>query len=105
MHDRHAVFNMVLLGDLNALENKEPISYLTQNQILPLKDAYRELHHDSSDQDATFYGWKTPVPGEGRRIDYIFYSGNILPVSAHVSHFNKNQKYPSDHLPVIVEFK
>lgn len=105
MHDHHAASNKVLLGDLNALENKEPITYLTQNQILPLKDAYRELHHDSSDQDATFYGWKTPVLGEGRRIDYIFYSGNILPVSARVSHFNKNQKYPSDHLPVIVEFK
>jgi len=105
MHDHHLLSKTVLMGDLNALESQEPIIYLSQNKVHPIKDAYRAIYPDHSSKDATFYGWKVPVPGEGRRIDYIFYSGDIHPVSARVSHFNINQKYPSDHLPVIVEFK
>lgn len=97
--------NAILLGDFNAPEDEDPIIYLTTNQVHPLVDVYRTIHADPSDDDVTFYGWKEPKPGTGKRLDYIFFSGYLTPLSSEVVKFNINGRYPSDHLPVIAEFK
>lgn len=94
----------ILLGDFNALEDQDPITYLTTNQILPLKDVYRSLHEVHSEKDITFYGWKEHKPGTGKRLDYIFSTGEIQPVSSEVVQYNIEGRYPSDHLPVKAEF-
>lgn len=95
----------ILLGDFNAAENKPPIEYLTTNPIQPLVDIYRFLHNEPGEADMTFYGWEEHRAGTGKRLDYIFAAGNLLPVSAEVVTFNVDGKYPSDHMPVIAEFK
>ena len=95
----------ILLGDFNAPEDQDPILYLTTNQVLPLKDAYRSLHPSPAEEDMTFYGWKEPKPGTGNRLDYIFCAGEIQPVTSEVIRYNINGRYPSDHLPVIADFR
>jgi endonuclease/exonuclease/phosphatase family metal-dependent hydrolase len=95
----------ILLGDFNALEDQDPVIYLTTNQVLPLKDVYRSLHEKHEEKDMTFYGWREHKPGTGRRLDYIFYTGKIQPVSSEVVQYNIDGRYPSDHLPVIAEFR
>ena len=95
----------ILLGDFNAGEDQPPITYLTDNSVLPLKDAYRAIHENPQEKDMTFYGWKEHIPGTGKRLDYIFFMGDIEPVSSEVIDYNADGRYPSDHMPVIAEFK
>lgn len=95
----------ILLGDFNAGEDQPPITYLTDNKVLPLKDAYRTINQKAEEKDMTFYGWKEHVPGTGKRLDYIFYTGEIKPLSCEVQNYNSEGKYPSDHMPVTAEFK
>ena len=95
----------ILLGDFNAGEDQAPITYLTNNSVLPLKDAYRSINKKAQEKDMTFYGWNEHIPGTGKRLDYIFYTGDIIPVSSEVINYNSDGRYPSDHLPVTAEFK
>jgi endonuclease/exonuclease/phosphatase family metal-dependent hydrolase len=95
----------ILLGDFNAPEDQDPIIYLTTNQVLPLKDVYRSLNMDYSEKDMTFYGWNEHAPGTGKRLDYVFCTREIQPVTSRVVQHNVDGRYPSDHLPVIAEFR
>ena len=95
----------ILLGDLNAGEDQPPITYLTDNKILPLKDAYRSINQNPEEKDMTFYGWNEHNPGTGKRLDYIFFMGNIEPISSEVINYHYEGRYPSDHMPVTAEFK
>ena len=101
----HQEEKIILLGDFNALEDSAPIQYLLDNEELKLMDSYRKIHQEIRDSDVTFYGWKEHIPGTGKRIDYIFYHGNLTPFEAYVSDYHKNMQYPSDHMPVIGIFK
>jgi len=105
MASRHKGSDIVLLGDFNALEGSNPIQHLSKNEKMPLKDSYRSLHTVKKERDMTFYGWKEHTPGTGRRIDYIFYAGNLQPLEVHVSDFHQENRYPSDHMPVVANFK
>ena len=95
----------ILLGDFNAAESQPPIEYLTSNPTRPLLDVYRFLHAEPGEADMTFYGWDEHKPGTGKRLDYIFAAGNLVPLSAKVVTFNIGGNYPSDHMPVMAEFK
>lgn len=95
----------ILLGDLNAGEDQPPITYLIDNEVLPLKDAYRTINMKPEEKDMTFYGWNVHTPGTGKRLDYIFYTGDIKVLSSEVINYNSGGRYPSDHMPVIAEFK
>jgi len=95
----------ILLGDLNAGEDQAPITYLTDNEVLPLNDAYRTINMKPEEKDMTFYGWKAHIPGTGKRLDYIFYTGDIKVLYSKVINYNSDGRYPSDHMPVIAEFK
>lgn len=97
--------DIVILGDFNATPNQEPITYLLTNKKITVNDAYKKLNPESKNQGATYYGWGEHIPGQGRRIDYIFYTGNLSPLKCYVSDYNENGRYPSDHLPVVAIFK
>lgn len=105
MRNHHPEENIILLGDFNALEINRPIQYFLNNDLFRIKDAYREIHTEEKDMDATFYGWQDHIPGTGKRIDYIFYKGKLAPVKVFVSDFNENNQFPSDHLPVVAIFR
>jgi endonuclease/exonuclease/phosphatase family metal-dependent hydrolase len=96
--------NIILLGDFNALEESDPIHYLSENTIMPLRDTYRMLHKEKHEKDMTFYGWTGHLPGTGKRIDYVFYAGSFKPQEVSVSDYHENDHYPSDHMPVIAVF-
>jgi endonuclease/exonuclease/phosphatase family metal-dependent hydrolase len=95
----------ILLGDFNASEDQQPVTYLTKNVVQPLIDAYRSIHKVPGEEDMTFYGWDEHVAGNGKRLDYIFCTGDLVPLSSEVVDFNISGRYPSDHMPVIAEFK
>ena len=97
--------DLILLGDFNALETSDAIRYFTNNQTCKLSDTYRQLHSRQEEKDMTYYGWNEHLAGSGRRIDYIFYRGNLKPVSAYVSNFHIGKNYPSDHMPVVAVFE
>jgi endonuclease/exonuclease/phosphatase family metal-dependent hydrolase len=97
--------DIILLGDLNALEDSAPIRYLTNNDIFELNDTYRALNPEEKEKDMTFYGWNEHIPGTGRRIDYIFHAGNLNPLKAYVSTYHEGKRYPSDHMPVVAVFR
>jgi endonuclease/exonuclease/phosphatase family metal-dependent hydrolase len=97
--------DIILLGDFNASENQAPIKYITTNQVQTLSDAYRTVNIQHSENDMTFYGWNDHKPGTGKRLDYIFFTGALIIESSEVVTFNIDGRYPSDHMPVIAEFR
>jgi len=78
---------IILAGDLNDVPGST--TYHIINNCL--QDAWARV--------GTGDGFTIPVQNAARRIDYIFYSGNIKPVYAETI-----QTEASDHLPVVVKF-
>jgi len=54
--------------------------------------------------EGTFHGF-TGEPTGDSRIDWVLYTDPITPLDAAVSHYNQNDRYPSDHFPVYAEFE
>ncbi len=104
MNEQYSQEDIVLLGDFNALETADPITYLLHNDIFKLHDGYRKIQNIENEDDMTCYGWNEHIPGTGKRIDYIFYKGNFDPQKAYVSNYNVEGRYPSDHMPVVASF-
>ena len=82
-------YPVILAGDFNAVPN----SYEYYELGRGLKDAFVEVGRGSS---TSFHDYKFPI-----RIDYIFTSKEIKPISYRVDRSVKL----SDHFPVIAEFK
>ncbi|WHF50732.1 endonuclease/exonuclease/phosphatase family protein [Chryseobacterium gotjawalense] len=82
-------YPVILAGDFNSVPN----SYEYYELGRGLKDAFAEVGRGSS---TSFHDYKFPI-----RIDYIFTSKEIKPISYHVDRSVKL----SDHFPVIAEFK
>jgi len=83
-YDQQVIF---LAGDLNDVPGSRTYQIINRR----LKDAWFEA--------GTGEGFTIPVKNPNRRIDYIFYSGNIMPKEAKVI-----QTGASDHLPLVVKF-
>lgn len=83
-YDQHTI---ILSGDLNNVPGSEMYQIINRR----LKDAWIEA--------GTGEGFTIPVQNPNRRIDYIFYTGNIMPKEAKVI-----QTGASDHLPLVVKF-
>ena len=82
-------YPVILAGDFNAVPNSYEYYQISKN----LKDAFVEAGNGSA---TSFHDYKFPI-----RIDYVFCSPEILPVSYKVDRSVKL----SDHFPVITEFK
>ncbi|MBU4538792.1 MAG: endonuclease/exonuclease/phosphatase family protein [Weeksellaceae bacterium] len=82
-------YPVILAGDFNAVPTSYEYYHLGKN----LKDVFVETGNGSS---TSFHDYKFPI-----RIDYVFCSENIRPISYKVDRSVKL----SDHFPVITEFK
>ena len=90
---------VVLMGDLNLEPQTSAIQFLSKK--LNDSKTFAELDFGP---EGTFngYNFKEAV---NRRIDYIFVSENIDVKKYAVLSDSKDLKYPSDHLPVMVEIQ
>lgn len=88
----------LLLGDLNATPESEPVQLLAAS----LRDAYRETETPPYGPAGTFNGFKLDAPLQDR-IDYVFLSPGwkVLRYAALTDTYQG--RFPSDHLPVVVK--
>ena len=91
---------VILTGDFNLTPEQEPISVITRE----LKDS-RSISKDAPYGPAgTFNGFKFDSPLK-ERIDYVFVNNRVEVKQYGVLSDSKDQRYPSDHLPVFVNFE
>lgn len=90
-------------GDFNSVPTDEPIQILTKG----LKDTRQISESKPYGPDYTFTGFKFPK-SENLLLDYIFINDTSMvkiQKYAVMDDFYGEGKYPSDHLPVLVNFK
>ncbi|QXP55292.1 endonuclease/exonuclease/phosphatase family protein [Cellulophaga sp. HaHa_2_95] len=93
-------YPVVLTGDFN-LEPTDEVIATVKNV---LSDA-KEVAHLSFGPEGTFNAFKFTTAVK-RRIDYIFIARTTIKVNKYaVLSDSKELKYPSDHLPVYIEFE
>lgn len=90
----------ILLGDFN-FEPSDPLYRTFINAESQLADAFAAPAADSSQTNITFpgNGFAASGPNSGKRIDYIFYSVQLVCHSTTILRAEENGLYPSDHLP------
>lgn len=86
---QHSPYPVILAGDFNAVPN----SYEYRQITYWLKDAYTQVGRSPG---TSFHDYKYPI-----RIDYVFHSDELLPVSYKV----RTDKKLSDHYPVVSQFR
>ncbi|MDR2863526.1 MAG: endonuclease/exonuclease/phosphatase family protein [Puniceicoccales bacterium] len=97
---------VILMGDFNSGEKSPAIRYLqgkeseldgvTQKPPMALKDTFRAVNANATEV-GTFNSFKAP----GRaKIDFIFVSAPLKPLSSQIIRTQRDGKYPSDHFPV-----
>lgn len=92
---------IIVMGDLNLKPETEPIQLLSK----ALNDSKKVSIAKPFGPTGTFNGFKFNKP-VSNRIDYIFTSKqNIKVLKYAVLSDSKDCKYPSDHLPVIIDLK
>lgn len=89
---------VILTGDFNLTPDQLPISllkkYLSDSRDVSEEPAYGPV--------GTFNGFKWDAPFENR-IDYIFVNNSVKVLKYATLTDNKEQRWPSDHLPVFVK--
>lgn len=90
---------VILMGDLNLEPETEEIQFLASHY----QDAKNTADHTFG-PEGTFnaYEFLKPVT---RRIDYIFLGGEVVAKKYAVLSDSKDLRYPSDHLPVLVQLE
>jgi endonuclease/exonuclease/phosphatase family metal-dependent hydrolase len=89
---------VILTGDFNSTPETEQIKTI---QTL-LSDAHEVTQQKPYGPEGTFNAFKFDAP-MNERIDYIFVSKNIDVLKYGVLTDAKDQRYPSDHQPVVVK--
>jgi endonuclease/exonuclease/phosphatase family metal-dependent hydrolase len=91
---------VIVTGDFNDDAGGEPFKALVGGEAdaPALTDAYRKLHPQRGEEEATFHGFKGGRKGE--RIDWILCSRPFAVAEAAIDHSNTAGRYPSDHYPV-----
>ena len=88
----------ICVGDFNS----EPQSEQIQTMQTLLKDAYAITEQPPYGPEGTFNAFKFDAPMKNR-IDYIFVSSRIKVLKYGVLTDAKDQRYPSDHQPVVAK--
>lgn len=91
---------VILTGDFNLTPQAEPISVITTK----LKDSRAISQKAPYGPEGTFNSFKFDAPMKDR-IDYIFVNSKIEVLQYGVLTDSKDQRYPSDHQPVLVSLK
>lgn len=92
-------YPVIFMGDLNAVPDSPPISFLNKH----LRDSRNISENPPSGPIGTFNGFDVSHPLD-RRIDYIFVDENISVHQYKVINEIQDNRTPSDHLPVFVNF-
>jgi endonuclease/exonuclease/phosphatase family metal-dependent hydrolase len=93
-------YPVILSGDLNTKPGTSPISVLNSY----LKDSREVSKAKPYGPEGTFNAFKFDAELKDR-IDYIFVNEQVDVLSYAVLSDSKDQRYPSDHLPVLVKVK
>jgi endonuclease/exonuclease/phosphatase family metal-dependent hydrolase len=88
----------ILTGDFNLTPDQEPIS-LIKKYLSDARDISQEPPYGPA---GTFNGFKWDAP-LNNRIDYIFVNGMVKVLNYAILTDSKEQRYPSDHLPVFAK--
>jgi endonuclease/exonuclease/phosphatase family metal-dependent hydrolase len=93
---------LIFLGDLNTLPTSVPYQTLTakSDERPLLRDAYQHGAEKPVGPDSTWNGFEKIVPGN--RLDYVFGTGAVKFHSLQTLADQRDGKFPSDHLPVVV---
>lgn len=89
---------VICVGDFNSTPETEQINEM---QTL-LKDAYKVTQSPPYGPEGTFNAFKFDAPMK-HRIDYIFVSPSVAVQKYGVLTDAKDQRYPSDHQPVMIK--
>jgi endonuclease/exonuclease/phosphatase family metal-dependent hydrolase len=90
---------VLVTGDFNVGENNPAIATLRG----PFVDTYRVVKPDEK-VVGTFTGFKFGTI-EGDKIDYILVQPGTEVMHADIVRFSQNERYPSDHFPVVARVK
>ncbi len=90
----------ILMGDFNLTPEREPISLIT-SVLHDSRSISKELPYGPT---GTFNGFKFDSPLKDR-IDYVFVNEQVKVKQYGVLTDSKDQRYPSDHLPVFVNLE
>ncbi|MBL7973101.1 MAG: endonuclease/exonuclease/phosphatase family protein [Prolixibacteraceae bacterium] len=89
---------LILTGDFNLTPEEEPISVITtklrDSRLVSIKAPYGP--------EGTFNAFKLDAPMKAR-IDYVFVNNPVEVLQYAVLTDSKDQRYPSDHQPVLVD--
>lgn len=91
---------VILTGDFNLTPDKEPISVITAI----LRDSKSISKQAPYGPEGTFNSFKFDAPMKDR-IDYVFVNNQVEVLQYGVLTDSKDQRYPSDHLPVLVNIE
>lgn len=90
---------VLVMGDLNAVPESEPIQYLSS----VMNDSRAVSETRPYGPVGTYNGFDISHPLD-RRIDYIFVSDQVAVQKYGVLSDTQNERTPSDHLPVFISF-
>lgn len=91
---------VILTGDFNLTPETEPVAVITAT----LKDSKAVSQKAPYGPEGTFNSFKFDAPMKNR-IDYIFVNDQVQVLRYGVLTDSKDQRYPSDHQPVLVDLE
>jgi len=91
---------VILTGDFNLTPDTEPIALIKRY----LSDSHEVTEEPPYGPAGTFNGFKPGTEGENR-IDYIFVNSGVKVLKYGVLSDTKDQRSPSDHLPVLARIQ
>jgi len=103
---------VILTGDLNTTPSSPPYNVLTGNAVLTgnnaevrpvFLDAYKRSEQKPEGPDSTWNGFQAIVPD--RRIDFVFTTPSVKVQKFKTLEDQREGRFPSDHLPVVVQLE
>ena len=96
---------VIVTGDFNSTEETEQYRSLTvgDGKGQKLIDAYRVIHPQRKDDEASFNGFKGTK--KGLRIDWVLHSPHWDAKGAAIDRTERDGRTPSDHYPVTAELE
>jgi endonuclease/exonuclease/phosphatase family metal-dependent hydrolase len=98
---------VILTGDFNSTDTSAAYGLLTsQNSLSAMLDTRKLAGKNATGPPYTFIGFPFH-PEKDEIIDFIFMSVNsdLKVIKNSIIDFNRNGRYPSDHLPVLTQFE
>jgi len=94
-------YPIILMGDFNFTSDFDGYKNLINSKLL--NDSQFETDKNIG-QNITFNGFNHKIT-EGEKIDYIFVSPKISVLSHSIAFDQFDEKFPSDHMPVFIDFE